>query len=64
MTLNEKIKSIMDDVEKIKGAEFCVPDNNCGVFVLPNGEHIEICGGDLLIALCQLLGIKIEWDLG
>jgi len=52
------VKSISAQLEKIKLAEFCVPDNNCGTFVLQGGEQIEICGRDLLVGLCLLLGIK------
>lgn len=63
--MEEKIKSVLADLEKIKSAEFCVPEGNqCGIFVLPSGEHIEICGIDLLIAICELLKIEIEWDFG
>ena len=62
--MKERIKSIRSDIEKVKTAKFCVPDGNCGIFVLPSGEHVEICGIDLLIAVCELLHIKIEWELG
>lgn len=62
--LNQRIVSVMADIEKIKQAKFCVPDANCGIFVLEDGPHISICGQDLIIGVCQMLNIKIEWDFG
>ena len=50
----------MTDLERLREAEFCVPDNNCGTFVMRDGEHIEVCGRDLLVALCALLDVPIN----
>lgn len=59
---DEKKASILQDLEKIKAAKFCVIDNNCGTFVLKGGEQVELCGSDVLIALCQLLNVRLEWE--
>lgn len=53
-----KIESIKADFELIKTATMCVADNNCGIFVLPDGRQVELCGLDVLIALCMSLGIE------
>lgn len=60
--VDEKTVSILQDLEKIKAAKFCVIDNNCGTFVLEGGEQVELCGSDALIALCQLFNVRLEWE--
>ena len=60
--MEERIKSILSDLEKAKQARVCIIDNNAGIFVLPNGEQVEIAGEDILLALCHLINVPYEWE--
>ena len=63
MEPSEELKqNILTDYEKITDAELCVIDNNCGIFVLPSGERVEICGTDMIIAVAVSNGIRVMYE--